>query len=415
MGSLCSREEDGEDAMTTMNGTGKSKTKKESDIIHFFMLGIEGAGKTTIIRQLKCLCMQKPHNYQMYDDSWNLIDREKIFDYYELEGLKNVVRINLLTAAASLIRKARDRDEEFLRSSTAAAAILRKCSQLYEGEVDIYDHSNQIEDEYGGFIIEIISDPQVVRLLEQPIGVAGLKIEDGTRYFLKDEGRIRNIFTDSYQLTNDDIVHVRKPTVSFKSYKFRIKQLRVEIHDMGGQKSELVKIPQFMRQFLTTSGHCFLLYVSSLAAFQEPDKDSKGRTVLDKSAAIFKLVLEMSGVDECTVMIFFNKQDRFEEICREMLQNDDGEGKRQIEKLLGVPPKLPKNQKEGGKKNKPENYDYLKDSIRNRFKEILKNNNDKKSYYMKYTQATDAQLMSTIFYAVENEIISAFFTQARYL
>lgn len=400
--------------MTTMNGQGKSKTKKEGDIIHFFMLGIEGAGKTTIIRQLKCLCMQKPHNYQMYDDSWNLIDREKIFDNYELEGLKNVVRINLLTAASSLIRKTRDRDEEYLRNSAAAAAILRRCSQLYEGEVDIYDHSNQIEDEYGAYIIEIVSDPQVFRLLEQPTGVAGLKIEDGTRYFLKDEGRIRNIFADSYQLTNDDIVHVRKPTVSFKSYKFRIKQLRVEIHDMGGQKSELVKIPQFMRQFLTTSGHCFLLYVSSLAAFQEPDKDSKGRTVLDKSAAIFKLVLEMSGVDECTVMIFFNKQDRFEEICREMLQNDDGEGKRQIEKLLGVAPKL-RNQKEGGKKNKPENYDYLKDSIRNRFKEILKNNNDKKSYYMKYTQATDAQLMSTIFYAVENEIISAFFTQARYL
>lgn len=415
MGSLCSREEDSEDAMTTMNGQGKSKTKKEGDIIHFFMLGIEGAGKTTIIRQLKCLCMQKPHNYQMYDDSWNLVDREKIFDNYELEGLKNVVRINLLTAVASLIRKTRDRDEEYLRNSAAAAAILRRCSQLYEGEVDIYDHSNQIEDEYGAYIIEIVSDTQVNRLLEQPTGVAGLKIEDGTRYFLKDEGRIRNIFTDSYQLTNDDIVHVRKPTVSFKSYKFRIKQLRVEIHDMGGQKSELVKIPQFMRQFLTTNGHCFLLYVSSLAAFQEPDKDSKGRTVLDKSAAIFKLVLEMSGVDECTVMIFFNKQDRFEEICREMLQNDDGEGKRQIEKLLGIAPKQPKNQKEGGKKNKPENYDYLKDSIRNRFKEILKNNNDKKSYYMKYTQATDAQLMSTIFYAVENEIISAFFTQARYL
>lgn len=415
MGSLCSRAEDTEDAMTTMNGQSKNKTKKEGDIIHFFMLGIEGAGKTTIIRQLKCLCMQKPHNYQMYDDSWNLIDREKIFDNYELEGLKNVVRINLLTAAASLIRKTRDRDEEYLRNSAAAAAILRRCSQLYEGEVDIYDHSNQIEDEYGAYIIEIVSDPQVFRWLEQPTGVAGLKIEDGTRYFLKDEGRIRNVFTDSYQLTNDDIVHVRKPTVSFKSYKFRIKQLRVEIHDMGGQKSELVKIPQFMRQFLTTSGHCFLLYVSSLAAFQESDKDSKGRTVLDKSAAIFKLVLEMSGVDECTVMIFFNKQDRFEEICREMLQNDDGEGKRQIEKLLGVAPKLSKNQKEGGKKNKPENYDYLKDSIRNRFKEILKNNNDKKSYYMKYTQATDAQLMSTIFYAVENEIISAFFTQARYL
>ncbi|CAL2036994.1 hypothetical protein CAEBREN_32769 [Caenorhabditis brenneri] len=415
MGSLCSREEENEDAMTTMNGQGKSKTKKEGDIIHFFMLGIEGAGKTTIIRQLKCLCMQKPHNYQMYDDSWNLVDREKIFDNYELEGLKNVVRINLLTAVASLIRKTRDRDEEYLRNSAAAAAILRRCSQLYEGEVDIYDHSNQIEDEYGAYIIEIVSDTQVNRLLEQPTGVAGLKIEDGTRYFLKDEGRIRNIFTDSYQLTNDDIVHVRKPTVSFKSYKFRIKQLRVEIHDMGGQKSELVKIPQFMRQFLTTNGHCFLLYVSSLAAFQEPDKDSKGRTVLDKSAAIFKLVLEMSGVDECTVMIFFNKQDRFEEICREMLQNDDGEGKRQIEKLLGIAPKVPKNQKEGGKKNKPENYDYLKDSIRNRFKEILKNNNDKKSYYMKYTQATDAQLMSTIFYAVENEIISAFFTQARYL
>uniref|UniRef100_A0A8R1EF41 Uncharacterized protein n=1 Tax=Caenorhabditis japonica TaxID=281687 RepID=A0A8R1EF41_CAEJA len=123
-------------------------------------------------------------------------------------------------------------------------------------------------------------------------------------------------------------------------------------------------------------------------------------------------VLNLDGVDECTVMIFFNKQDRFEEICRDLLGNENGDGKRQIEKLLGVAPKL---QIAGNKKNKPDNFDYLKDSIRNRFKEILKTHNDKKSYYMKYTQATDAQLMSTIFYAVENEIISAFFTQARYL
>lgn len=117
----------------------------------------------------------------------------------------------------------------------------------------------------------------------------------------------------------------------------------------------------------------------------------------------------MNGVDECTVMIFFNKQDRFEEICREMMQKEDG--KRQLEKVLGIPPKVQKE----GKKGKPENYDHLKDAIRSRFKEILKENNDKKSYYMKYTQATDAQLMSTIFYAVENEIISSYFTQARYI
>uniref|UniRef100_A0A8R1DJ40 Uncharacterized protein n=1 Tax=Caenorhabditis japonica TaxID=281687 RepID=A0A8R1DJ40_CAEJA len=171
----------------------------------------------------------------MYDDAWNLVDREKIFDGHELEGLKNVVRINLLTAAAALIRKARDNDCDSLQNSESASRILRKCTQLYEGEVDVYDHSNQIEDEYGALIIEILAEPKVFRWLEQPTAISGMKIEDGSRYFLKDEGRIRNIFTDSYRLTNDDIVHVRKPTVSFKSYKFRIKQLRVEIHDMGGQ------------------------------------------------------------------------------------------------------------------------------------------------------------------------------------
>ncbi|CAB3402579.1 unnamed protein product [Caenorhabditis bovis] len=388
---------------------------EQGDIIHFFMLGIEGAGKTTIIRQLKCLCMQKPHNYQMYDDYWNIVDREKIFDEQELEGLKNVVRINLLTAVAALIKRTREMEsDEILANSNAAEEILEKCTQLYEGDVDLYDSSNQIESKFGHFIIEVLADQQITRTLET--ATAGVKIEDGTRYFIKDEGRIKNIFNDAYQLTNDDIVHVRKPTVSFKSYKFRIKKLRVEIHDMGGQKSELIKIPQFMRQFLSTSGQCFLLYVSSLAAFQEPDRDAKGRTVLDKSAAIFKNVLNLDGVDQCTVMIFFNKQDRFEEICQELLmnENDGGAGKRQIEKYLGVVPKSHKEGK-GDKKGKDDKYGYLKDSIRNRFKEILKNHNDKKSYYMKYTQATDSQLMSTIFYAVENEIISSFFTQARLL
>ncbi|CAD6187763.1 unnamed protein product [Caenorhabditis auriculariae] len=371
MGAACSCEQDSDDSVVV----GKDSSKK-SDIIHFFMLGIEGAGKTTIIRQLKCLCTQKPNNYQMYDENWKLVPTEKVFASSELDDLKKVVRINLIIALASLAERTMVRGA-IIQNKAAMEKIMSKSEEIHHSGKDIYDFHNRIETVFGDHIVELLADPEIAKTLEHMNSTVGLKVEDGTLYFIKESSKILNIFNDAYQLSPDDIVHVRKPTVTFKSYRFRIKQLRVEIHDMGGQKTELVKVPEFMKQFLTSDGHCFLLYVSSMAGFHEPDKENRDKTVLDKSLKIMDIVLTLDGVDECSLMLFINKQDRFEEIVRE--KSRTVEGQEEINRLLG------KYVREG-KKQKSENFEHLKDAVATRFKEVIKprrKGNSSKGYYIK--------------------------------
>lgn len=82
-----------------------------------------------------------------------------------------------------------------------------------------------------------------------------LQITDGTLYFLNQD-KLRQvycshpfilnisklqIFSDSYTPTDDDILHARDPTTGITDYRFSINNMRIMIHDIGGQKVERVR------------------------------------------------------------------------------------------------------------------------------------------------------------------------------
>lgn len=66
------------------------------------------------------------------------------------------------------------------------------------------------------------------------------RIEDGTWHFLSEE-HIDRIFNKDTEPSCEDIVHSRYPTTDIEDFRFGIKKMRMQIHDMGGQTSELVR------------------------------------------------------------------------------------------------------------------------------------------------------------------------------
>lgn len=51
---------------------------------------------------------------------------------------------------------------------------------------------------------------------------------------------VKEVFNEDYVASDEDKVHSRNPTVDMHQYRFRINQTRIEISDVGGQRSELV-------------------------------------------------------------------------------------------------------------------------------------------------------------------------------
>lgn len=51
---------------------------------------------------------------------------------------------------------------------------------------------------------------------------------------------LKEVFDENYEPSDEDKVFSRKPTENMHNYKFMINDTKIEIHDVGGQKSELV-------------------------------------------------------------------------------------------------------------------------------------------------------------------------------
>ncbi|VDO47793.1 unnamed protein product [Haemonchus placei] len=73
-------------------------------IVRFFMIGTGGAGKTTVIRQLKCLCKERSRNYKVFDREWNEIPVDRIFSDEEMHRFRKIIRNNIMTAVYNLIQ-----------------------------------------------------------------------------------------------------------------------------------------------------------------------------------------------------------------------------------------------------------------------------------------------------------------------
>ncbi|CAI4231166.1 unnamed protein product [Auanema sp. JU1783] len=374
--------------------------ERKSEAVRFFMIGSGGAGKTTVIRQLKCLCKDSPKDYKAYNPSWHLIEKTDIFSQIEYDLFKKRIRQNILSSINNLCQQSE------LWGYPMNHELVEEVKMLQaEFDLSVID-GGYVEQQYTDTIVDdlvtLINNESINKTLKRSHQMLPqYRIEDGTRHFLN-ENDIRRIFADNTVLTSLDIVHSRYPTTGIQDFRFGIKGMKIQIHDMGGQVTELVKLPQFISQwFMNTHDNNFVLFVASMADFNLVDESNPEFTVMDRSIKTLSIILDMPIVKECSLLIFLNKTDRFNEVVRNLLVTP--EGRAEILKYLG-------SGLDSKKKAKVENgtieVEDLHKAIDRRFQEEAVKSKRKTGVYTKFTKAVDPKMMSAIFGAIECEIVA---------
>ncbi|EPB71044.1 g-protein alpha subunit [Ancylostoma ceylanicum] len=373
---------------------------KEREIFRFFMVGTGAAGKTTVVRQLKCLCKEKPKSYKAYDKDWNQIPIENIFTEQEMTQFRKVIRNNITNAVYNLIQQT----TQWGHTHNAQESAQRIIQTVETAELEGWSSFNMnIPSTMGADILAVLKEPSIADTLKVHDKMARKwHIEDGTLHFLCEE-QISRLFDDEAELTTTDIVHSRYPTTDIQDFRFSISKMNIQIHDMGGQPTELVKLPEFINHWVAQDREGyknFVLFVTSMADFNVPDEDEPSRTALERSIKILevtKKILNVDVVQSCGLLIFFNKQDRFDEIVTTLQATEEGRG--EIEKFLGDTMKKDAKTKLNAGKCP---VVTLHDALANKFDEVTKILRCLKVNFapFRFTQAVDREIMADIFNSI---------------
>ncbi|KHN78201.1 Guanine nucleotide-binding proteinsubunit alpha-15 [Toxocara canis] len=267
---------------------------QEEELIRFFMVGMGGAGKSTVIRQLMKLCIECPQSYKMYDSEWN--EKQSVHSEADLRKWKLIIQHNILESFCKTIQQCR----------------------LFG--ISFPDEQKKIVDE----IEKLCGDVRTLHLRKQEWTSAFNEQLGNKLVTLIDNDK--SYSRDDTLPTEEDIVHARDPTSGLNYYHFRVHKMRIELHDMGGQMVERQKVLDFLTHWISDSKpnyRNFVLYVTSMAEYNVLHPDNPQYTLLDESAAFMKMILNLSQVQECGFLIFFNKSDIFEErVSDPMLKPD---------------------------------------------------------------------------------------------
>ncbi|KAK5964488.1 Guanine nucleotide binding protein (G-protein) domain containing protein [Trichostrongylus colubriformis] len=378
-------------------------------IVRFFMIGTGGAGKTTVIRQLKCLCKERSKNYKVFDPEWNEIPVDKIFSNEEMSSFRKIIRNNILTAIYNLIQQTADWGHDCQPSKSVEAILSRVDSAAKEGK-SIFDED--ITSSLADDLIEVLQDSnQIADTLDKHHEMARKwRIEDGTLKFLS-EKQIKRLFDDNLELTTTDIVHARHPTTDVQDFRFSINGTYIQIHDMGGQPTEMMKLPEFMQQWIAADreGYMnFILFVTSIADFNVQDEEEERQTAMERSIRILDRILSVDAIQNCGLLIFFNKQDIFNDIVTTLARTE--QGRTEIIKQLSLTEGAKRKLADGSSPTK-----VVHRAIETKFDSVIQRRKKGAAVYIKDTQAVDPYIMADIFNVIENEIIADFIRNASFI
>ncbi|TKR77499.1 hypothetical protein L596_018461 [Steinernema carpocapsae] len=404
--SCFNRESDDETAPTPFN------PKKQPTVNRFLMLGIGSVGKSTIIKQLMSLCEQKPKKYKCCDQDWNVKGTE--IEEVKSKAHTNQIRGNVIEAFVIFIKYTEQKDHPKL------------AEDLYEDAVELvenFEDNSKTQDYYGDedtgeLLLRLFDDPAIQYAIEHKnnISLKEYRLFDGFSYFIT-KPMIQKVFSAAYKPKWEDLVYSRKATVDYHNFYFLIHGKRFEINDIGGQENERRNVTQYFDRWYDESRNrhnvnMFVLFVTSLSDFNEVvemKKPMSGEqaaiykeppTQLDVSIAYFNVFLDSLFAKNCSILIFFNKQDRF----REKLE--DPECKEHVMTYLApyIRSSAMKKYTESMKFDLDEMSKAVSAKLSARIMDNVKG--IQKNIYSRFTTAVDSTLMEAIFVAMKDQIIS---------
>lgn len=245
----------------------RNASKKKE--IRILLLGTGACGKSTILKQMRILFMG------------GFSDEERT------EGIE-LVRQNCLVSIQTLIRGCRDLDipitdaELIPISEDMLASAFTNTTELGQMIKKLWDYDS---------IQKVVARGDELSLMES------------APYYLK---KVDEIFKEDYLPSVQDMLQARQQTTGVVETCFTVdEKYQFRMIDVGGQ-----------RGCRATWMNCFedvtaILFVASLAEYNQMLEEDKTRNRLDESLAVFKALVNMSFFQETSVVLFLNKEDLF--------------------------------------------------------------------------------------------------------
>jgi len=261
------------------------RPKRPAVVFELLLLGADGSGKSTFIRQMQII----------HGQGFNDVERaELIPDIHK----------NIMDAMEIMVNQLEETNLN-----------IQLEDQTKYKDVELFADPEQAMDVRLRSVSRLWSDPAVKECYRRrseystnhPLNVS-------TQYFLDAiEDRINE---PGYLPITEDIIRVRRNTIGVIQYEFVLTDIQFKIIDVGGEREERVRWIDFLAQKIT----CVIF----LGAIDEYDtkfiaEDGEEKNRLKESIELFKKIQTFQWLAHTTFILFLNKVDVF----KEKLQTSD--------------------------------------------------------------------------------------------
>jgi len=333
----------------------KADYREEKRVVKLLLLGTGGSGKSTIVKQMKILHGGSGE----YSTGLTHIDRMAAMDTCRSNTLDSMAI--LLTACSRLgLSLGPGLDDAKIR-------VLKAMESGCGGMV----YTSQLAED----IAALWSDDCLQNVVTWD---NEFQLCDSAPYFLNNALRLA---APDYMPTDEDILRARSITSGIVVVPFQTKELKFELVDVGGQRSERKKWIQCFDNVTS------VLFIISLSDYNQVLYEDNTTNRMRESEKLFGEILNCIFFQHTPFIVFFNKIDIFQE-------------KLKFAKLENYLPEYSGSQ----------DYKEALTFIKRKF--LRKNRFPDRDIYSFETTATDTNLVKNIFGAISEIILNKMLSNA---
>lgn len=286
----------------------KREFKEENQIVKLLLLGAGESGKSTIVKQMKLI---------------HPVDgrKEVGFTNEEKGDAQKLIYLNIIDSISKLIDavhllKLDGRNELFTikihpdSEKCAVDIFYLYADKLLDLEVSLIKGEKILD----SAVCPSLDVEQAFTVLWQSKIIQAayrrrhqFQLNDSTFYFMSS---IDRICKKDYEPTEQDVLRSRVKTTGIHKIEFSYREVRFQMYDVGGQRSERKKWI-----------HCFdnvtaILFVISIAEYDQMLEEDNTVSRMTESISLFETIINNDYFKLKPIITFFNKKDLFEEKIR---------------------------------------------------------------------------------------------------
>jgi len=258
----------------------RKRPRKPTVEFHLLLLGADGSGKSTFIRQMQII----------HGQGFNDTERAEL-----IPDIHN----NIFDPMVVLV--------EQMKEENLNIPLVDPCKSE---DVSLFQDTTRTMDERLRAVSRLWCDPGVQETFRRrgefstthPINVSA-------KYFLDAIPRINE---SGYLPITEDVVRVRRNTVGVIPYEFIVDDICFKIIDMGGEREERVRWIDFLASKITC-----VIFLTAIDEFDtEFIVEDQRKNRLKESLELFRQIQTFQWLSHTTFILFLNKVDIFKEKIR---------------------------------------------------------------------------------------------------